>query len=385
MLRLALITTDNREDRRDYSPATPWFGTAVQALLDGFAEMPEEIEVHVVSCSRARLESPLRLAPNIHFHSVRVPAWAWLKTFYLANALSVRKLLSRIQPQIVHGQGTERDCALCAVLSGHPNVITLHGNMRRLARLASARPWSFAGITAFLEAFAIRFAHGVICLSSHTLKLAAPTARKTWSIPNAVDQRFTAISRRTRRDIPVLLMIADVLPNKNPLGMLRAIASLRTELEFEAHLVGKCDNDTAYGRQVADFSHNHPWCRMEGYLDRDHIRSEMSEATALILPSLEENLPMVVLEAMAAELPVAASAVGGIPDLIVDNVTGKLFDPRDAASIQSTVRTLLENPETARAMAVNAKNMVLRHHQPVEIARNHLAVYREILTAASPA
>ena len=70
MLRLALLTTDNREDRRDYAPSRPWFGTAVQALLDGFDSMPKEVEVHVISCARRHLKYPVRLAANIHFHSI---------------------------------------------------------------------------------------------------------------------------------------------------------------------------------------------------------------------------------------------------------------------------------------------------------------------------
>jgi hypothetical protein len=47
--------------------------------------------------------------------------------------------LKDIQPDIVHGQGTERDCAIRAVFSGYPNVIPIHGNMAELARLFRAR------------------------------------------------------------------------------------------------------------------------------------------------------------------------------------------------------------------------------------------------------
>src|SRR5664279_2843520 len=132
-MRIALLTTDGREVWKDYGSPAPHFGTAVEALMQGFALVPE-VEVHVVTCLRKKAQAPPKLAANIFFHSLHVPKIGWLRTGYQGCIRAVRKKLKEIQPDIVHGQGTERDCAISAVFSGFPNVLTLHGNMAALAR-----------------------------------------------------------------------------------------------------------------------------------------------------------------------------------------------------------------------------------------------------------
>jgi len=377
-MRLAIITTDNREDTRDYTPEQPWFGTAVQALLDGFSHMPGEIDVHVISCTRARLESPLQLSPNITFHSVHVPSWAWLKTAYIGNILAVRRLLNKLQPDVVHGQGTERDCALCAVFSGFPNLITIHGNMRRLARLAGARPWSFYGLAAILESLAIRTAGGVICISSHTQRMVAGLARRTWRIPNAVDQEFFDPSPREPSAEPVLLMIGDILPHKNQLAFLEAITPLQQELRFSMRILGKWDPESPYASRVIEFCRLHAWCSIEGFVTHGRLRNELHRADSLILPSLEENLPMVILEAMAAGLPVAAAAVGGIPDAIQHDENGLLFDPQSHESIRNIAIRMIKNPTLRSKLAAKARQDALERYLPDIIANAHLDAYHSL-------
>src|ERR1700726_4756162 len=107
-MKVAILTTDNREHYKDYEAAAPYFGTAPEALLQGFALMPE-LEVHVVSCVRASLNSPARLAPNIFFHSLYVPKIGWMSTGYQGCIRAIRAKLKEIQPDLVHGQGTERE------------------------------------------------------------------------------------------------------------------------------------------------------------------------------------------------------------------------------------------------------------------------------------
>src|SRR5437867_2758233 len=132
-MRIAILTTDNREHYKDYANPVPHFGTAPDALLQGFALLPD-VEVHVVSCVRARLKSPEKLAPNIFFHSLYVPKLGWMRTLFWGCVQAVRRKFKEIRPDLVHGQGTERDCAISAIASGLPNVVTIHGNMVELAR-----------------------------------------------------------------------------------------------------------------------------------------------------------------------------------------------------------------------------------------------------------
>src|ERR1017187_6902984 len=155
-LRIVQLTTDNRWPYQQYDKDAPWFGTAPEALFSGFAKFPDEIEAHVVSTIRQPVRSPEKLAGNIWFHSVHVPKIGWMRSGYLGCILATRRLVRKINPDLVHGQGSEADAAICAALSGYPNVITLLGIMREMAALLRTPPWHYYSLASGLESFALR-------------------------------------------------------------------------------------------------------------------------------------------------------------------------------------------------------------------------------------
>jgi len=92
MIKLAFVTTDNRENNRKYSIDAPFFGAAPRALLEGFSDLPD-LEVHVISCAQRKMNSPKKIASNIWFHSLHVPKIGWLRTGYSGCVFAVRKKL----------------------------------------------------------------------------------------------------------------------------------------------------------------------------------------------------------------------------------------------------------------------------------------------------
>jgi hypothetical protein len=102
-MRVAILTTDNREEQRNYTSPEPVPGHAPEALLQGFALLPE-VEIHMVSCLKRPVTSPEKIAPNIYYHSVTVPKIGWMRTGYQGCIRATRKKLREIQPDIVHGQ-----------------------------------------------------------------------------------------------------------------------------------------------------------------------------------------------------------------------------------------------------------------------------------------
>jgi glycosyltransferase involved in cell wall biosynthesis len=121
-----------------------------------------------------------------------------------------------------------------------------------------------------------------------------------------------------------------------------------------------------------------PWCRYEGFQKGDALRAYFNSATMLVLPTLEDNCPMVVLEAMAAGLPVAAARIGGVPDLIDHEINGLLFNPQDPDDMRNSVLKLLQR-ELAERLAAKGRKRALERYHPAEIARRHLEVYHELL------
>jgi len=186
-MKVVQLTTDAREHYQDYNNPQPYFGTAPEALLEGFKLLQEDVEVHVVSClQKEPVWSPVKLADNIYYHGLHVPNIGWMKTGYQGCIRAVRRKLREIRPDIVHGQGTERDCAISAALSGFPSVVTVHGVMRAIRALSGSRRADYYWLASILESFALRRTNGVITISPYVDALVAPLTPLTWFIPNAL-------------------------------------------------------------------------------------------------------------------------------------------------------------------------------------------------------
>ena len=89
---------------------------------------------------------------------------------------------------------------------------------------------------------------------------------------------------------------------------------------------------------------------------------------------------MVVLEAMAARVPVVAANIGGIPDLIRNGENGLLCDPASAESMRTAVERMLCQPREAAAFADKARQDAESQFAPKVVARRHLEVYRDLVT-----
>ena len=380
-LKIAFLTTDNREPHKDYGAAEPYFGTAPAALLQGFEKFAH-VNIHVVSCSQRQLKAPEKIAPNIWFHSLHVPKIGWLRTGYQGCIRAVRKCLKAIQPDIVHGQGTERDCAISGVFSGYPNVITVHGNMRLIAEINGARPFTFDWYAAKLESFTLPKSNGVICITDYTRKAVAALARKTWVLPNAVDAGFFDIDRKPSPS-PLILCVGNVTLRKNQNFFIRALDNLKKQIDLSVIFLGKALPQDPYAQEFFALLAQRPWCRFEGYASREQVKAYLARATVVALPSLEDNCPISVLEGMATGTPVVASKVGGVPELIVDRVTGLFCAPADAQSIRDAIAAYLQDPQLAETISRAAKKDALARFLPERIAAKHLEIYQEVLQTNS--
>ncbi len=376
-MKIAFLVTDNRDPFREYEKTAPWFDTAPEALLQGFVQTPE-VEVHVVSCTRKPMKSPAMLAENMYFHSLRVPKTGWRRTAYWGCIRAVRRRLREIQPDIVHGLGTERGCALGAVCSGFPNVLTIHSNMRLAAKFHKARPFSFYWLAARLEAYAVPRAHGIVCPTTYTQRAVSHVAKNTWVVPSAVDSSFFEIVNQPL-PLPRILCVGTIGKRKNQNALIRALDALTPTGRFEVYFLGRANHSEAYGKEFLELVEERPWCRYKGFVDREAITNYLTGASGLIMPSLEDNCPMAILEAMAAGVPVAAAHIGGIPDLIEQGETGILFDPRDTQAMAGAVGPLLD--DVSRTLAHRAHEEAAIRFHPETIAQQHLDIYREVLHA----
>ena len=105
----------------------------------------------------------------------------------------------------------------------------------------------------------------------------------------------------------------------------------------------------------------------------------MSILDLFVLPSLKEGMPMVLLEALAARLPVIASAVGAIPKILTHGQTGFLVHPADPGELTEAIVTLLLNEELARSIANAGHKKVNADFSAQTMAIKYHERYRELL------
>lgn len=104
--------------------------------------------------------------------------------------------------------------------------------------------------------------------------------------------------------------------------------------------------------------------------------------TVFLLCSKSEGFPNVILEAMVTGTPVVAAAVGGIPEIVEDKVTGRLVGTRDPADFADAIEYLIGHPAEAKAMGRHAANMVEQEFSVDQMVDSYKTLYRELLQAA---
>lgn len=377
-MKIALLTTDNRGPFREYDKESPWFGMAPEALLSGFAALPE-VEVHVVSCIRQPVKAPAQLAANIWFHSLLVPKIGWMSTGYLGCIRAVRKRLKLIQPDIVHGHGTEYDSAICAAFSGLPNVITLLGIMKEMAQILNARPGSFYWMASLLESVALRRTAGVLANSRFTEEKIRGRTPRTWLVPNAVREAFfqkpLAIERRGKC---TLLNVGTVCAYKRQNELLDVIEELHAEgLDFQVKFVGPASPTDPYAARFLARVQNQALKTYHGFKSMSEVMEFYDSASALVHVSAVESFGLVVAEALSRNLKFIGFNSGGVAD-IVEGVEGaESFADGDWAGVKSAIRRWVQ---TGAVRPRTAAETMRQRYEPMNIARRHIQIYEEVLS-----
>ena len=383
-MKIALLTTDDRQPYKQYDKAEPFFGTAPEALLQGLATLPE-VEVHVVSCIRQPVHAPEKIAPNIFFHSVVVPKIGWMRTLYQGCIRATRKKLREIQPDIVHGQGTELDCGISAVFSGFPNVITIHGNMGAVAKVYRARPGSFLWLAARLENFTLPRTNGIICISDYVKDLVEKYERKTWFVPNAIQGMFFDFPRAHApvAGKPLLINVGVISERKRQQQVLATLESLRKEgLVFDTLFVGVSSHGTyatTFAARLEEANRKHGGFEHIRKLDDAAFCRLYDQAAAMIHFSNEESFGLTFAEAIARGLYLFASDVGAIRDIAKGVKRVEIFGQDNWEGMKNGVRHWLETEQFKQPRPARPPLEFCQRYRPAEVARRHLEIYREIL------
>jgi glycogen synthase len=299
---------------------------------------------------------------------------------------------------------------LAQLLHGIPLVVTAHS-------IEPLRPWKReqlgrgADVAAWAERAALEAADAVIAVSTEMrrdlLRHFRITPERVHVIPNGVDtdtyRPVPGRGRLARFPIdparPYVLFVGRISRQKGLLHLVRAIPALAPDAQVVL-CAGAADTpeiareaETAVARIQAERP-GVVW--IPEMVDRETAVELYSHAAVFCCPSVYEPFGLINLEAMACEVPVVASAVGGIPEVVVDGETGRLVavelvesggavEPRDPArfvrDLASGINALLADPTLRRTMGVKGRQRAEALFSWGAVASRTLALYRDLVKA----
>ena len=163
-----------------------------------------------------------------------------------------------------------------------------------------------------------------------------------------------------------LLFVGRLRIRKGVEVLLEALRELRLEIPGAVlRIAGDGEHRAALERAAAALG---PAVAFLGTRDASQVRTLLRCAAALVVPSIYEGMPLVVLEAMEAGVPVVASAVSGIPEVVVDGETGWLVPPEDPEALAHALEEVLTDPEEARRRGEAGRRRVAERYRPAVAA-----------------
>ncbi len=290
----------------------------------------------------------------------------------LVMALTALRLTQRHHYRVFHAyQASQAAVAACLVQALNrsvPLVVTLQEG-KELQR----QSW----LTRSIRQFVIRRANVLTAISGYLARYAQRyTKSPVHIIPNGVNIASLAALSRERAQATILT-VSRLVEKNNVANLIRSLVYVRESVSDARLIIVGAGSLLANLRALAADLRIAGCVEFVGSIPHDELGVFLASATVFARPSLSEGLGSVFLEAMAAHVPVVASAVGGIPDIVRDGHTGTLCNPHDPTDIARAVTTLLIDPELRARFARDAYQFV-QEYDWSNIAGKMAAVYQEV-------
>ena len=220
---------------------------------------------------------------------------------------------------------------------------------------------------------------------SHSLedgvaRLGIPRTRLT-VVPNGVDTSFFAPGKSPRE--PAVLFVGALTRSKGVEFLLRSVPNvIRQAPSCYAVVVGDGPEEQNL-RKLAGLLGIETNVRFAGALTQLEVKRWMQRAQVMVLPSLNEGLGVVLLEALACGLPCVGSRIGGIPDVITPEV-GLLVPPGRPSDLAAAILAILADPQAYHQMSTRARDRALRHYAWPSVAKRLADVYAAAVGGHDP-
>lgn len=298
------------------------------------------------------------------------------------DAVAIRdayRLIRQLHPSLVHAHSSKAGLVarLAARTAGVPSVFTAHG-----WAFTEGAPQGRRLIALVSESLAAHWSARIICVSCYDRNLAlryriAPPERLV-TIYNGVADVDEGLWARPSDGNPVrATMVARFSRPKDQLALVRAASQLAGPWELQ--LVGDGELLPQAKRQAERLG-LHECIRFLG--SRSDVPELLARSQVFVLASNYEGLPITIIEAMRAGLPVVASKVGGVPELVTDGDNGFLVPRGDVSALAHALQTLIDDPSLRERMGRRSRDRYLAEFTLERMIEQTERVYAEVLAEA---
>jgi glycosyltransferase involved in cell wall biosynthesis len=279
------------------------------------------------------------------------------------GALRLWRFLRRRHFDLVHLHYGGRSVSLIARAATNAKIIRhLHGRIQESRGLVPV-------------SFSVRGYDAVVAVSKAVAsRVVDGTARVIYAgieIPPATPLRHRSDSEIV---IGTAGRLVDVKGIEYLIGATSALRNAFPNVLVEIAGSGPCREKLEKAVKLAGLQQN---VKFLGWVDE--IGTSLPRWDIFVMPSLEEGFPIAALDAMAAGLPIVATSVGGIPELVEDGTTGWLVPPRDVESLASRIRLLIDGHELRLSMGTAGYRRVRDHFSNEQMVTNFAQLYEELL------
>jgi glycosyltransferase involved in cell wall biosynthesis len=355
--------------------------TATLGLVKGLMAL-DSVELHLVTLEKGRTQRVVESSLGATIHRLPAPGWPMFLDLLVGPGKRLLKdYILSLHPDIVHFQETY---GLGATGYGVPVVFTVHGfDSLNLVTEESRMWWLRSKIWRQVERYGLAKHNAIISITPYVNdEIASRTRSKIYDIENAIAERYYKLEHQEE---PGRIFYAGwINPRKNLVTLVRAVAELkRRGLSVKLYAAGEA-SDSEYHQLVLktiDELGVTDEVILLGRVGQDEIMNQLSKASVFVLPSLQENAPMAIAEAMAVGVPVISSNVCGMPYMIEEGKTGYLVEPNDVMTYADRIATLIANDEQRQAFSKAAKSEARQRYHPQSVATKTVDLYQRLISA----
>jgi len=268
---------------------------------------------------------------------------------------------------------------LAAKITGRPVILRIHGG--GFSRLYA----EYGPVCRWLTRFLLRMADKVVVLSetSENTIIKIETRVDTCIIPNCLC--FEDLPERIDADMTSnrhVLLLANIDSNKGHFDVLKAmprVLEVVPDCQFVFAGAEREKGSLARMKEMIRQMDLGQHIRFLGPVSGQRKRDVLADACVLILPSYVENMPLSIMEGMASGLPVIASSVGAIPEMVDEGVSGFLINPGDFASLADKICRLLRDTEFRRKMGMKGRERAEELWHSKSVVQRNSALYGQML------